>query len=149
MRLYLDTSVLSALFDDRSPERRRLTEEFFSLGGGHELFISELTLAEMELTPDETLRSRMQEKARSLSVLSGRERQALELARAYVGHGAFSQAYLADGLHIATAVLHGVDAILSWNFRHIVRRKTRNVVDLVSAERGLRSIEIMTPAELL
>ena len=42
-----------------------------------------------------------------------------------------------------------MDAVLSWNFRHIVRRKTRNVVDLVNVERNLRKVEIMTPAELL
>ncbi len=32
MKIYLDTSVISALFDDRNPERKLLTEEFF-IGG--------------------------------------------------------------------------------------------------------------------
>ena len=29
LKLYLDTSVISALFDDRNPERKSLTESFF------------------------------------------------------------------------------------------------------------------------
>ena len=149
MRLYLDTSVLSALFDDRSPERKRLTEDFFGIVGRHEPYVSELTLAEIELTPDENLRSRMQARCADLPVLSGKERQAADLAQEYVRHGAVPSTYVEDALHLATAVVHGMDAVLSWNFRHIVRRKTRNVVDLVNVERNLRKIEIMTPAELL
>jgi predicted nucleic acid-binding protein len=30
MKIYLDTSVIAAFFDDRNPERKALTEEFFS-----------------------------------------------------------------------------------------------------------------------
>lgn len=29
MKIYLDTSVISVLFDERNPERKSLTEEFF------------------------------------------------------------------------------------------------------------------------
>jgi predicted nucleic acid-binding protein len=29
LKIYLDTSVISALFDKRNPERMTLTEEFF------------------------------------------------------------------------------------------------------------------------
>jgi predicted nucleic acid-binding protein len=29
LKVYLDTSVFSALFDERNPERRSLTESFF------------------------------------------------------------------------------------------------------------------------
>jgi len=81
MRLYLDTSVLSALFDDRSPERKRLTEDFFGIVGHHEPYVSELTLAEIELTPDENLRSRMQARCADLPVLSGKERPPAEDAQ--------------------------------------------------------------------
>ncbi len=30
MKVYLDTSVISALFDDKNPERKSLTESFFN-----------------------------------------------------------------------------------------------------------------------
>jgi len=59
MKIYLDTSVLSALFDARNPERQELTKEFFSRIDEHEVFISELTRVEIEETPDEELRDKM------------------------------------------------------------------------------------------
>jgi len=42
-----------------------------------------------------------------------------------------------------------MDCLLSWNFKHIVRRKTRDIVRMVNSLNNLKSIEIMTPAELL
>ena len=50
MKIYLDTSVISALFDDRNPERKALTEEFFSKIEAYSTYISELTIAEIEKT---------------------------------------------------------------------------------------------------
>ena len=51
MRIYLDTSVLSALFDERNPERKSLTEAFFKEIESFETYISEITIAEIERTP--------------------------------------------------------------------------------------------------
>jgi predicted nucleic acid-binding protein len=48
MIAYLDTSVISALFDDRNPERKSLTEAFFKEIGNFEPFISEITVAEVD-----------------------------------------------------------------------------------------------------
>ncbi len=31
--IYLDTSVISALFDDRTQERKKMTEEFWRVAG--------------------------------------------------------------------------------------------------------------------
>ncbi|MFO7967745.1 MAG: hypothetical protein R6U44_09125 [Archaeoglobaceae archaeon] len=45
--IYLDTSVISALFDERTPERKRMTDEFWSVAG-YEWFIS--TLVEEEIS---------------------------------------------------------------------------------------------------
>jgi len=38
IRVYLDTSVISALFDERNPERKSLTEAFFAEIGNFEIF---------------------------------------------------------------------------------------------------------------
>jgi predicted nucleic acid-binding protein len=149
MRPFLDTSVLSALFDERSPERKQLTEDFFRTIAEHEVCISDLTLQEIRLTPDESLRERMEHRCSEFAVLSGKEEETEELAEAYIKQGAVPSKHVEDAVHLAIAVVYGVDALLSWNFRHIVRRKTRNAVDLVSAQRNLRRVEIMTPAELL
>lgn len=43
MKVYLDTSIISALFDERNPERKSLTEAFFKELRNFEVFISEIT----------------------------------------------------------------------------------------------------------
>ncbi len=60
-RVYLDTSVISVLFDEKNPERKLLTETFFREIGNFKTFISEITFAEIERTPDTALRSKMKE----------------------------------------------------------------------------------------
>ncbi len=62
IRVYLDTSVISALFDERNPERKSLTEAFFKEIESFEAYISEITVIEVERTPDLALQNKMREK---------------------------------------------------------------------------------------
>ena len=71
------------------------------------------------------------------------------LANEYIRNGAVPAAYLNDALHIAVSVINGIDYLLSWNFRHIVRKKTMDIARMVNTLSGLGSTEIVTPAELL
>jgi predicted nucleic acid-binding protein len=148
MKIYLDTSVISALFDDRNPERKALTEEFFSRIGIYSTYISELTLAEIERTPDKTLKSKMSGTIKGFSILEINE-SVEELANEYVKYGAIPESYSEDAYHIAVAVLNEMDYLLSWNFRHIVRKRTRDIVRMVNTLRDLKQVEIITPGELL
>jgi len=148
IRVYLDTSVISALFDDRNPERQGLTSSFFNILDRFDVHISELTLAEMERTPDRDLARKMRDAVAGMTVLEITE-EVEDLADEYVGQGAVPDSYPADAMHIAVASVNGMDYLLSWNFRHLVRRRTRDVVDMVNTMRSMRHISIATPAELL
>jgi len=70
LRVYLDTSVVSVLFDERNPERKSLTETFFGEIANFESFISEITVAEIERTPDIGLRNKMKDAVRQFSFFS-------------------------------------------------------------------------------
>jgi len=148
VRVYLDTSVISALFDERNPERKSLTAAFFKDVENIELYISEITLAEIERTPNLELRNKMRETISQFSVLSLTD-EVERLASEYGHYTAIPEGFAEDAYHIAIAVLSGMDYLLSWNFRHIVRRKTKDVVRMVNTLNGVSQIEIMTPAELL
>ncbi len=147
LKIYLDTSVISALFDARNPERKSLTESFFEQIESFDPFISEITIAKIERTPDPALRSKMKEVSRFPVLFLTDDVEGL--ANEYVRYGAVPESYLEDAYHIAVAVINEMDCILSWNFRHIVRRKTRDIVKMVNTVNAFRHIEIMTPAELL
>ena len=148
MKMHLDTSVISALFDDRNPERKALTEEFFSRIGIYDAYLSELTIAEIESTPDQDLKNKMKQVAKDFSVLEISE-SVEELAKECVNYGAVPDSYQEDAYHIAVAILNEMDYLISWNFRHVVRRRTKDIVRMITTLRNLKQVEIITPGELL
>ena len=71
------------------------------------------------------------------------------LVSEYMSYSIVPENYQEDAYHIAIAVLSGMDYLLSWNFKHIVRRKAKDIIRMVNSMYNLKQIEIMTPAELL
>ena len=70
------------------------------------------------------------------------------LARKYVESGVVVETFYADALHLAIASTHGMDYLVSWNFRHIVNVRTRSLVASVNVNNGFRPLEIIAPPEL-
>ena len=147
-RVYLDTTVPSAYYDDRAPDRQRLTQEFWQ-GRRLEMdaVISTITLLEIRNTPNEDKRQKMEALVRNLTVLSF-SNEADNLAQEYVRRGVFPKKYTSDANHVAIAVVHGIGYLASWNFRHLVKVNTRREVNLVNALEGYNPIEIVAPPEL-
>ena len=144
---YLDTSVPSAYYDDRNIERQRLTREFWKKLSAFDVFISSLVLTEIEGLKDDSkkrLLLRLLEGSEALTINDECER----LAREYVSRGIIPKKYVDDARHIAVAVVNSIDYLVSWNFEHIVKVKTRRMVGLVDAEKGYKPIEIIAPPEL-
>jgi len=71
------------------------------------------------------------------------------LANEYLKCNAIPVWFPEDAYHIAIAIIHEMDCLLSWNFKHIVRRKTKQIVTMVNIINNLKKIEIIEPAELL
>ena len=148
MKIYLDTSVISALFDDKNLERKSLTGAFFKIIDEFDTYVSEVTIAEIERTTDERLRQKLILEIKNFSVLALTD-DVEELTKKYVSNGAVPEAYAEDAYHIAISVINEMDYLLSWNFKHIVRTRTRDIVRMVNTINRYKQIEIMTPAELL
>ncbi len=70
LRIYLDTSVFSAFYDERTPERQRLTQEFWAKLSEYEKLRSQLTLDELARVSDSALRERLLELAQGVHVLA-------------------------------------------------------------------------------
>ena len=60
LRVYTDTSVFSAYFDDRAVDRKSLTREFWQNLGAYDCSTSELGVAELCQTADLQLRVQME-----------------------------------------------------------------------------------------
>ena len=60
LRLYFDTSVFSAYYDDRVTDRRQQTEEFWTRLNEFEVATSDLAPQELAQTPDPDRRTALQ-----------------------------------------------------------------------------------------
>lgn len=132
--------------DDRLPERRRATIDFWARLPEYEVSISELAVAEVRATDAADRRQQMEDLIRPFEVLSvGQESRGL--AREYVRRGVLSPATLDDALHVATALTSRRDIIISWNFRHLVNRRRRALINEVNIQLGYPTIEIVSLPE--
>lgn len=147
LRIYLDTSIFSAYYDDRAPDRRSQTEEFWARIAAFEASTSELTREELQKTPDRDRRTRLL-KLLDMLALHPVTEEIERLAQNYVKAGVFTPVMLNDAVHIAAAVVTRQDILLSWNFKHMVNRTRRAKVNEVNISLGLPSIEIIAPPEI-
>jgi predicted nucleic acid-binding protein len=145
-KVYLDTSVISALFDARTPERMFQTETAWRQLVNYSVYLSETVIEELEKN-SEPLRNKMLEVTKSFTVLPITE-TAQVLADIYVKQGIFPEKYYDDALHVAIASVNHIGIILSWNFTHLVKLKTRRMVVLVNTMEDFLPVEIISPPEL-
>lgn len=151
MKLYIETSVPNMLFHDDAPDKQEATLVFFDWLriSSHEVCTSRITLDELTNAP-EPKRSLMLEtltNARVVMLETGN--QELALAEAYVREAVLPQTYFADALHVAAAVCHRVDVVVSWNMRHLVNLWRVRRINAVNLRLGWPTILIHTPEEVV
>jgi predicted nucleic acid-binding protein len=146
--LYLDTSVASAYYDERAKERMEVTIKFWKeILPHYKTYVSEVTVNELEDTKDENLRRRFRKLIKGFKVLKIKK-TIRDLARAYIEKEIFPEKYIDDALHVAMASYYEVSYLVSWNYEHLVKVKTRRLVNSVNILEGFKDIEIVSPLEL-
>jgi hypothetical protein len=154
MRFYLDTSVINFLFVTDAPDFRAVTVDFFeNHAERHDLFISDVVLLEMERDPNQEHRSQLFEAVRKygLEVLPGDSHEAVvELATLYIERGAIPRNKEEDAQHVAYATVYEMDALLSWNFKHLANVNREARIHIVNMEAGYRyPIRLLSPLEAI
>ena len=66
-----------------------------------------------------------------------------------VKRGAIPEEKGEDALHVAAAVVHGMDYLLTWNLSHIAKAEARNRIEQICRSIGYEPPIICTPEELL
>ena len=145
-KIYLDTSVVSALFDERTPERLSMTSAFWSKLNDYDVFISSLVLDELERA-NLFIRDKMLSAVQGFNILNISDK-AIELAECYLKQGIFPEKYFDDALHVALASKNQIGILVSWNFTHLVKLKTRRMVSIVNLQEDSMHVEIISPPEL-
>ena len=147
LKLFLDTSVYSALFDERDPKRQKLTRRFFKDIDLYDIYYSEIIIFEINGISDEELKNRMKSLVKKGEKITVTE-EVKNLADKYIKEGLIPEKYGNDSVLLAITSVYSLDILISWNFKHLVKRKTRIGVNLINLKEGYRSIEILAPPEL-
>ena len=151
MRLYLDTSVIGALFDSEMPQRIEITRTLLRsiIERKHTGIISNIVLEEIERSPEEFKEKIIAEMRKiPLQIISEDEASA-DLLEFYEKEGFIRRGARLDLRHLAVATVNSVDAVVSWNFRDIVNIRTRRSVHSTNLRLGFPLIEIVSPEEVI
>jgi len=147
-KIYLDTSVVSAYFDKRLKQRQEDTGTFFKTIVSHyEVYVSEITIRELSETKNAVLREKFLRMIKGFKVLRINP-EIRELAEKYIKDNVFPRKYLDGALHIAVASYYKMSCLVSWNFEHIVKVKTRRLVNFENKLNSLGTLKIVSPLEL-
>jgi hypothetical protein len=75
--------------------------------------------------------------------------EAADLAQVLIEYVPLPERAAADALHIAIAVVNGMDYLLTWNCTHISNAALRSGIETVCRRQGFEVPIICTPEELL
>ena len=152
LKVYLDTSVINFLFADEVPEKRDITKKLFKeiLASKYEVYISELVIVEIKKTEAEEKKSKLLIAVQKYQLKElPRNEEVYYLAEKYLDAKIIPRKFEEDAVHIAYAVVNNLDAVISWNMRHIVKLKTRWGVNSINKIEGYKDIELISPEEVI
>jgi hypothetical protein len=146
LRIYIDTSVLGGCFD---PEFSTWSNGLIRDFRARRLVpvLSDVTAAEVQEAPERVRELHREILTIAESVLPLTE-EALSLVAAYAARRILPAKYDADMRHIALATLDRVDALVSWNFKHIVRLEKIRLFNEVNVQSGHQTLSILSPREV-
>lgn len=145
LSVYFDTSIFSAYYDEKNLERMLFTQDFWNILKECHLYASDLILNELSAHPDPQRKKSLLELTSGFEVLESKP--ANDLAHNYMEYKIFPIGKEDDALHVAVASFYGINILVSWNFRHIVKRKTRKMIAMVNSLLDYPLPEIVSPFE--
>jgi len=147
MKLYLETTVPYLLFADDAPHRRAVTKVFLNWikRGADEIYVSSLLEEEIShASPLMAARLISQLQKLPLMMLTV-PAEALRLTDRYIAAGIVSEKYRCDVLHVAIAVCHQLDIVLSWNAYSIANIYRVARMCEINTRHGFPPIRVHTP----
>lgn len=151
LKVYLDTSVVSYLYQKDAPEKMQDTLSLWELfkEGVYEVYVSDIVFREIDRCSEEKLNILLDYLDQIEYHEVETDNNTIELAEKFIDFGILKKKSFDDCQHIAAAILAGCDIIISWNFKHIVNVKTVKGVKVVTTLEGYKDLLIYPPPVLL
>jgi predicted nucleic acid-binding protein len=151
-KVYLETSVISYLTAWSSRDlikaaHQEITREWWRGRTRFELYVSQIVLREASGGDPEAARLRL-ESISALPVLTASP-EASALAQQLVAQGSLPAKAAVDALHIAIAVVNGIDYLVTWNCTHIANAAMRHKIEAICRQSGYEPVVLCTPEQLM
>ena len=150
IRLYLETTVFNYYFDDDRDGHEDVLKLFEAIKAGEfEAYTSDIVTRELRKA-QEPKRSKMLALPKEYSINFLYDSPEVRiLGGLYIVRGIIPASHLFDSMHVAIASINRLDFVISYNFHHINRNKTRLMTSLVNKEKGYGEVRIATAKEAL
>jgi|SRR3989338_2841000 len=150
-QLYLETSVWNFYFADDAPEKKEITLIFFDKikRGEYEIFISDIVVEEIGKADDNKkkmlLNIIVEYSPHRLIV----DEEVAELAQKYISEGVLPSNKIEDAMHAAVATVFEMDALISWNLKHLSNLIKMELINGINMKEGYsKRLELITPMEV-
>lgn len=152
-KVYVETSIVSYLTARPSSDLlaaawQKVAIDWWDIRRDEfELFVSEVVIEEAGRGDGEAAARRLEALA-GIPALAITE-EVVALAEALIQEGALPRQAIGDSLHISLAAVHGIDYLLTWNYRHIDNAENKPQIRKTCLSKGYGYPEICTPQELM
>lgn len=151
LKLYLETSVWSYYYAEDVQDKMESTRVFLEIvkPGNYDIYISNFVYGEINEAEDITV-SRLTDLLKEynpteLEITS----EVYKLANKYIKAGILPRKAHSDAIHAAITSIYNLDALISWNCKHLANMVRRNKINSINMRYGYRTIDIFTPMEVM
>ena len=144
-KIYLETTLFNFYIDDDRGFAHNSTVTLFNeiASGKYMPFTSAVVMEELAKAPLAKF-DKMSKLIYDYGItVLALDDEADRLADIYLTEGIIPSRFRNDGIHIAIAAVNDLDMIISMNFQHIVKRKTKIATGNINILNGYRSVEIL------
>ena len=152
-RLYIESSVISYYTSRPSRDlivagHQQITQQWWDQQlSGYDPYISEVVREEISRGDPAAVALRI-EAVKNFALLVVTP-DVTRLARKYYAALDLPDKARLDAFHLALAVQHGMDYLVSWNFTHIVGARPRGTIQRINYSMQMETPIICTPEELI
>jgi predicted nucleic acid-binding protein len=149
-RLYLETTVFNYYFDENRDGHEDTVKLFEAIGAGeYEAYTSEYAIIELRDAQDPKKSDMLALVEEYGITILDTDDETVRLARLYIQNGIMTAKFGLDALHVAIASVYELDCVLSFNYGHINKLKTKRMTEAINLNEGYKAITICTPMEVL
>ena len=152
-KVYIETTIISYLAARPSRDlivagHQQITHEWWQTARPNFAAVSSQLVAREAFAGDSEAAAARSAFLTGISLLEISE-EALTLAQHLLQSKAIPQEFPEDALHVAVAVVNGIEYLLTWNYKHLANAGMRSKIEATCRELGYEAVIICTPEELM